>query len=375
MKFLKGILQFVIVLITIFIPSTVVVFAQDNTVTQKSEYLQGRVESVIEEGKISINDEEQEYQKLKILITKGSLKGQEIEYDNGVIASLNVIQYKAGDQVVILYSKDGNNQDYFQITDYLRLNPLLILTIVLFVLVLLIGSKKGFYSVVGMGISFLVIFLYILPKIKANADPVLVAIIGSLIMIPSTFYLSHGFNRKTTVAILGTIIALLVTVLLSFYAINFTHLTGLESEEAMFLGSGSYNLKGILLAGIIIGALGVLDDITISQSAIVYELYDLKPELKPYELFSRAMNIGKDHIAAAVNTLVLAYTGASLPLLLLFLTGTDTFGDIVNMEPIATEIVRTLVGSIGLILAVPLTTAIAAIVRDKKFFNKTSPHL
>jgi uncharacterized membrane protein len=212
-----------------------------------------------------------------------------------------------------------------------------------------------------MGVSFAVLFTFILPRILAGSNPVGSTIIGSLLIVPVTFVLSHGLNKKTGVAIVGTVIALTATGVLSNIFVNAVKLSGFASEEAGFLVSlkGMINMKGILLASIIIGALGVLDDITISQSAIVFELKEANRKMMFGELYRRAMNIGQDHISSIVNTLVLVYTGAALPLLLLFINNPHPFREIINYEIIADEAVRTLVGSIGLMLAVPITTFIA----------------
>jgi len=211
-------------------------------------------------------------------------------------------------------------------------------------------------------ITFVILFSFVLPQIQSGKNPVVIAILASIVIIPITFYLSHGFEQKTSIAILGTSIALVITGILSNIFVNLTYLTGTSSEESLFLqtsGGLQYNLKGLLLAGIIIGTLGVIDDITISQTAIVYQLYSLKNDMSFSQLFKKSIEIGKDHIASMINTLILVYTGASLPLLLLFMSSTRPFGEILSYEVVTTEIVRTLVGSIGLILAVPITTYLA----------------
>jgi uncharacterized membrane protein len=182
-------------------------------------------------------------------------------------------------------------------------------------------------------------------------------------MIPSTFYLSHGFNQKTTAAIIGTTISLFLAVGLSIIFIKLAHLSGTTSEESGFLLSlkpGFFNFKSILLSGIIIGVLGVIDDITISQSSVVAQLKIADPKNK--KIFFQAMAIGKDHISSMINTLVLVYAGASLPLLLLFIDNQLPLGQLISFEPIAEEIIRTLIGSIVLIVAVPITTFIATVL-------------
>jgi uncharacterized membrane protein len=190
-----------------------------------------------------------------------------------------------------------------------------------------------------------------------------------LLIIPATFYPSHGLNRKTSIAILSTICALLITGFLANFFLDFAKLSGLSSEEAGFLQTMNpevfTNMRGLLLAGIIIGVLGVLDDVTVSQASIVWQLKIANPQFTKVELYKRAMEVGRDHISSMVNTLVLVYAGASLPLLLLFNDAAKPFAEIINYEILADEIVRTLVGSIGLILVVPISTFLAAIFVGK----------
>src|SRR3990167_3548556 len=202
-----------------------------------------------------------------------------------------------------------------------------------------------------MGLSFFVIFTFVLPQILSGKDPIFIAITASLFIIPISFYLSHGLNRKTTAAVIGTIIALVVTGILANVFVDAARLTGFASEEAAFLQQAKpdlINIRGLLLAGIIIGVLGVLDDITVSQSAIVFQLKEANPRIRFDELYMRAMDVGQDHISSMVNTLILVYTGAALPLLLLFIDNPHPFSEVINYEIIADEVVRTLVGSIGL---------------------------
>lgn len=335
------------------------VFAQNSPPTQES--LEASIEKILEE--------KQPYQKIELLVTKGSLKDKKIIVENGDLPVANLQKYKLGDKVVVSYSKDFKGNDMFYISDFVRRDSLIWLFIIFIILTIYIAKCRGLMSLIGMAISFLIIFFYILPNISAGLDPIQIAITGSLFIIPITFYFSHGLNKKTTVAIVGTIIALIITGILASIFVNFAKLTGFASEEASFLEvakPGAINMKGLLLAGIIIGVLGVLDDITISQSAIVFQLKEINNKLKFSELYSRAMNIGQDHISSMVNTLILVYTGAALPLLILFINNPRPFSEVINYEMIADEIVRTLVGSIGLILSVPITTFIASMIASKK---------
>jgi uncharacterized membrane protein len=375
-KYLLGLLLLLVLLFCLFSGSPVLAQreTEENQNTPAAEYkeesLEGKVIQILDEKKIITNSNEspQLYQKLKIAVTKGSLKDNEINIESGNIPSVNIPKYKIGDKVIISYSKDLEGNDVFYITDFIRRESLTLLFLIFAVLTVIIAKWRGLLSLAGMGISFLVIFFLILPRILSGGDPVETAILGSLIIIPITFFLSHGFNKKTGVAIAGTVIALLITGILAGVFVEAVKLTGFASEEAGFLqtAKGSLiNIKGLLLAGIIVGVLGVLDDITISQSAIVFQLKDANRKLKFGELYKRAMNVGQDHISSMVNTLILVYTGASLPLFLLFIDNPHPFSEIINYEIVAEEVVRMLVGSIGLILAVPVTTLIAVLVSEE----------
>ena len=300
-------------------------------------------------------------------MTRGSLVGETVAVEvGGDVVRVGEAEYAVGDELVLSHSMDFEGNDVFYITDFVRRAPLQWLFLIFVVSVAAVGRWRGLSALLGMGLSFLVIFKFILPQIMAGRDPVLIAILGSLLIVPLTFYLSHGLGRKTTVAVVGTLVSLVFTGLLAKYFIGAARLTGFASEEAGFLQvikPGIVNIRGLVLAGIIIGVLGVLDDITVAQAAVVEQLRQSSPLLGSKELFFRAMRVGQDHIASMVNTLVLVYAGASLPLLLLFVDTRQPFSELVNYEMIAEEIIRTLVGSIGLVLAVPLTTFLASFSR------------
>jgi uncharacterized membrane protein len=345
--------------------------AQEGTLDEQpfEETLEGIIVEVLEEKEVGVGDERHLYQRLKVSITKGSLKDQSIVVKNGEFEFANIPDYKKGDKLVISYTKDFEGNDLFYIADYVRRSALLGLFIIFIILAVLVGKVWGITSILGMGFSFLVIFKFILPQIINGANPVLIAIIGSVFIIPVTFYLSHGFNNKTHIAIAGTIVALIITGVLAVIFVEVSNLTGFASEEAGFLQfekQGLINMKGLLLAGIIVGTLGILDDVTVSQSAIVFQLKEANKQLKFSRLYNQAMKVGHDHISSMVNTLVLVYTGAAMPLLLLFVNNPRPFSELINYEIIADEIVRTLVGSIGLVLAVPITTFLAAYYFSKE---------
>lgn len=274
----------------------------------------------------------------------------------------NPVFYQVGDRVLITPTVNAAGQNIYQITDFIRTDSLLVLALIFVGLTIFIARLKGITSVLSLIFSFLLILHFILPKIIAGSNPIIIALLTSLIIIPVTFYLSHGFNKKTSAAVISSWITLVITGIMTVIFTSWGHLTGYSSEEANTLAvffQGALDMKGLLLAGFIIGTLGILDDITISQSAIVEELAQ-DNHLSFQKLYAKAMNVGRDHISSNVNTLILVYAGVSLPLLLIFFDNSHPFIEIINYEFIAEEIIRTLVGSIGLVLAVPISTFIAA---------------
>ena len=252
--------------------------------------------------------------------------------------------------------------------DFVRTTPILWLTGVFSVAIILISRWKGFRALLSMAFSLYIIIGYIIPHILVGEDPLLVSIIGSAILLGVTLYLTYGWNLKTHASVLSMILVLLLTGALSALFVVFTKLNGTGDENVMFLMQlmeTPINLRGLLLGGMIIGALGVLDDLVTTQSSAVFELHHANPTFGFRDLYNSAMRIGQDHVAATVNTLVLAYAGASLPMLLMFSLAHGDYGYLVNFSFIAEEVVRTLVGSLGLIAAVPLTTAIAILFAQR----------
>ncbi len=266
--------------------------------------------------------------------------------------------------VTITVPSDTKSETITYVSDFYRLPQLGLFAVLFFALVLVLGRKRGLTSMIGLFASIVIIFGYILPLIISGYSPLLVATTGSVMIIASSMFFAHGFNKSTTLAVLSTTITLAIATVLATIAVSLSFLFGTGTEEAMFvqLTPGlSLDIQGLLLAGIIIGALGVLDDITTAQTAAVHEIHDTKPDISRRELFMRVMRIGREHIASLVNTLVLAYVGASFPLFLLLYTNTfQPLWSIINSQQIAEEIVRTLVGSTALLLAVPISSVIAA---------------
>ena len=328
----------------------------------KEVRMEAVITKVIAEKNAKANGKTQINQKIELSVIKGELKNKKVVIETGEIAISSSVEYRVGDKV-FLVKTTNQGKDFFYIADFIRRESLYLLFAIFTGLTILIGRKRGLASLIGMIISFFIIFNLVLNQILIGQNPIVITILASLFIIPITFYLSHGINKKTTAAVIGTVLALILTSILAGVFVELTRLTGFASEEAVFIQSQRpdiINVKGLLYAGIIIGLLGILDDVTIGQAAIVYQLKKTSSKLTPRKLFSKAMDVGRDHIASMVNTLVLVYTGAAMPLLLLFINNPRPFTDIINNEIVAEEIVRTLVASIGLILAVPITTFIAS---------------
>lgn len=266
-----------------------------------------------------------------------------------------------GDSIRLTAAEGAGGTTTYTFADFERRTPLLLLAIAFAALVIVFGRLRGALSLLGLALSLALIVLFIAPAILDGKPPLAVALVGSLAVMLATISLAHGLGAKSVAAMLGTSLSLVLVVLLALAFTELSHLTGLASEEATLLNLNvaEISFDGLLVAGMVVGALGVLDDVTVSQASTVIALRAANPELGFGELFGHATRVGRDHVSATVNTLVLAYVGASLPVLLLFSAGGIGFSSVLNTELVATEVVAMLVGSIGLIAAVPLTTALA----------------
>ncbi|WP_310713292.1 YibE/F family protein [Streptomyces lydicus] len=272
--------------------------------------------------------------------------------------------YTTGQDVVVAYSPKAPKELQYSVSDVDRSLPMWILAAIFALAVVIVGRLRGVLALVALAASFVVLTLFILPAILQGSDPLVVAVVGGSAIMLIALYMCHGLTARTSVAVLGTLASLVLIALLGSVFINWALLTG-NTDDTTGLVHGLYpdiEIRGLLLAGIIIGSLGVLDDVTVTQTAAVWELKEADPSAGWRKLYSAAMRIGRDHIASVVNTLVLAYAGAALPLLLLFSIAQSSVGTVATSEVVAEEIVRTLVGSIGLVASVPLTTLLAALV-------------
>lgn len=265
----------------------------------------------------------------------------------------------AGDKVIVGY--EPSNDVYFY-SDRDRRGSLWILTALFALAVIGLGRLRGIAALAALGATVVVMLQFIVPAVLAGRSPLAVAVFGSAAIAFIVLYVSTGLNVMTTVALLGTLAALALTAVLGWLFFKLASFTGGVSEESTYLrlATEAVDVRGLLLGGVVIGALGALDDMTVTQASAVWELRRANADLGRAELYRRALRIGRDHVGSTVNTLLLAYAGASMPLLLLFVLSSQSLGTVANSEIVALEIVRTLVGSIGLVAAVPITTALAA---------------
>jgi uncharacterized membrane protein len=280
-----------------------------------------------------------------------------------LLRSPGVPELEPGDQVMLALDPQAEDEAFrYRLVDRRRTWPLVSLALLFAAAVVVLGRLRGLAALAGLAASLAVLLWFVLPAVLTGRSPFLVALVGAATIAFLALYLSHGPTVMTTVALLGTLGALALTAVLASVFVGFAELTGFATEEATVVrvGTGTIDLAGILLGGVVIGALGAIDDMTVTQASAVWELRATNPSLSRGSLVRSGMRIGRDHVASTVNTLALAYAGASMPILLLLILSRQSPGTILNGEVIATEIVRALVGSIGLVAAVPLTTWLAA---------------
>ncbi len=324
-----------------------------------------RVVSVGEESVVGVPGTETsaKTQEITVEVLSGEEKGKQVTFKN------DFTQLSVGDTFFLRHEVSASEgREYYAVADPYRLHVLIGLLVIFVVLTVLVGGKQGIRGLLSLAGSLLLIMYVLLPGITAGHSPMLVAIGTASLIIIAGSYVTHGVNRTTTAAVLGLILTVVGTGVDAGFTVALAHRSGYASEEETYVHfqfNGTIDLVGLLLGGILIGLLGVLYDSAIGQAVAVEELMRAGKHLSPREVFSRAMRIGREHIGALVNTLAIAYVGAALPLLLLLEKASASFAYLVNAEVLATEIVRILIGSIGLIMAVPVTTLIAVLILSK----------
>lgn len=345
--------------------------ADSGSVTMPPSYYKGEVIDVFEE--IPENDFGLFEQTLHIKVLDGGDAGKEILATHEVNPQqAETKKLEKGDRV-ILTTFPGEDPPTYYINEVYRLGALWWLLGIFFLIAIVIARRQALQSMLGLVLSFGVIVWFILPRILAGNSPVLISLLGAAAIMSVSLYLAHGIRSRTTIAFLCSIATAAIGIALAALAVSMTSLFGMGSEEAFYLqfsGDTVINLRGLLLGGIIIGMLGVLDDVTTTQAAAVEEIHKANPSLSTKELYTRGSSVGREHITSLINTLVLAYTGAALPLLLLFHIYETPLWVTLNSEIVMEEVVRMIAGSLALILAVPITTYVAA----EWYGRKTTPH-
>lgn len=348
---------FRLVTITILLFSfSLPVLAEDLVNEKQNVTLRAEVINLISERAEKIVDTEFIIQTIEVRIINGPQKGEIVQIIN------DYQKVREGNKVFVNHSEDTEGSDVYNITNIDRRGSLALLTLLFILAVIIFGKWQGVRSLLALIGSFFAIIFILIPGILNGWNPLLASFLVAGLILFAAIFFTHGFNRESAVAYSGTMIAVLLSGIFAVFAVYITSLSGFSSEETTYLNfntEGTLNFTALLLGAFIIGFLGVLDDIAITQSAVVTELFDSNPKITRKEVYKRAMRVGREHVGALVNTLVLAYTGVSLPLLLYISLSPNSLGMIVSQEMFATEIVRIIVGSIGLILTVPIVTLLA----------------
>ncbi len=347
-------------------------YEQNEEFNLSEAYAKGRVLEVVEEKMDQEISEGilENYQRLLVEITSGDYKGKKVEIENSFINSPGYeIHVKEGDRVLlsVLHDEIGYQKAY--VIDFVRDIYIYLLIGLFLILMLAIGRKKGLKGILSLGVTFLVIYKIMIPQIFAGKSPVIVAVFSSILIALLTFSIVSGFTKKSVSAFLGTAAGLIFSALLAIIISNMANLTGLSTEESKMLffvpEFANFNMRGILLAGIILGALGAVMDVCMSIASSTEEIASAGEKMSFPQLFKAGMNVGNDIMGTMTNTLVLAYTGASLPLLLLLMAYDLPFLQLINFEMLADEIIRALIGTIALIATIPITAVIsAALLKD-----------
>ena len=296
-------------------------------------------------------------QTVRILVLEGLRKGEEAVFEN------DLMRLEPGDSIYVNRIETIEGTEYFFLKDADRRMPLIALAALFVAALLFFSGMQGFRALMSLALTITLIFAVLVPLLLSGASPVLVSILIAGPILASALFLTHGINARSLIAFFGTFAAVIVTGLLAFVWVDISRLTGLSDDAAIYLNfstKGSLDFGGLLLGSIIIGILGVLDDVAITQASVVRELKRANPNLPMIELYRRGIRVGRDHVGSLVNTLALAYIGVALPLVLLLTSAGSDLTLSLNQEVVAAELIRIFLGSIGLILAVPFTTLTAA---------------
>lgn len=365
MKFLQIIKKYstqLVLFVLLLIPLQL--SAQEAVINHQQGNFKGRVERIIGTKSESFPNSDAQFivQDVAVRIISGDHKGELVEVTN------DFSPMEVGDTFWGQWVVTSAGDMIFVVSDFERTGPLLLLLLLFAIAVVALGKIQGLRSLGSLGLSLLAIIYILIPLLLKGFSPIPVTIFVGALVLFCAIFITHGFNRISAIAFGGTITVVAITSIFASFVTRLTHMTGFSSHESVYLNfntGGELDFVGIFLASIIIGMLGVLDDISITQVAVVRELYAVAKDISRKELFTRALRVGKEHVSALVNTLVLAYVGVALPTILFFATASSSVGQILNSEAFAAEIVRTVLGSLGLIMTVPLTTWLAVVFLHK----------
>ncbi|CAN5355630.1 hypothetical protein BH10PAT1_BH10PAT1_5300 [soil metagenome] len=353
---MNKILKIIFIFVSLFVVFSV------KPIYAKDEFEKAEVISIDKAGITDTYGTKIRFQDLTLKIISGSDIDKVIHLQNGGSTFITEQQLVKVHDVLVLNKVD----DSFVITDKYRLDYLPYLFIGFVALLILVAGRKAIGSIIGLILSLTVIIGFIVPQIITGSNPLFITVIGSVVILFFSTYLAHGISKQTTIALISTFIALIIAISFSFAMVNFAKLAGIGDDEAVSLLNASstslINLQGLLLSGIVIGTLGALNDITTTQSATIFELKETNKNLKFNELIKKGSRVGREHIVSLVNTLVLAYAGSSLAIFIYFVfnPSKQPLWVLLNNEVIVDEIVRTIAGTCGLILAIPICTYIAS---------------
>ncbi|MBI4458047.1 YibE/F family protein [Candidatus Uhrbacteria bacterium] len=337
-------------------------------------FVRAKVTQIVNESERDAGGVKVQTQELRGRLLEGDDGGREVDIENSDDSGA-FRRAEVGETLVLAVVSEDPGVRYY-VADHYRMPAMLAVLGFFFLLAVALGRRRGFASFVGLMLSILILATVVMPQIAAGYDPLMTAIAGSMLIIALSMFMSHGPGKRTTVAVAATVMSLIASGVLATAFVRMARLFGAGSDAAFYLQYSpisNIDLRGLLLAGIIISTLGVLDDVTTAQVAAVEEIHNADPTLSHRELYKRGLSVGREHIASLVNTLALVYAGASLPLFLVFHNNqTQPLWVMLNGEPIAEEFIRTMVGSCGLILAVPISTWMAAVAYSKKSAERSS---
>lgn len=329
----------------------------------------GRVTSVLETGTLtSPRAPDQPFQKLAVQLDEGLYRGEVVTVEwrgRGVLDENGLLS--VGDRVLLTETREDTRRTY-AIQEIVRLPALVPFAVLLVVALLIVGRFQGLASIAGLAASAAVLLQIVVPALRRGADPLVAALAGSAVVLALSVFVVHGVNRKSVAALLGTLTGLVVVSVLATLAVAMTHITGLASEEAVFVLIGApirIDPARLVLAGLIVGSLGALVDMSVGQASTVFELARVDPGLGGRRLYASALNVGRDHIGSLVNTLAFAYIGGAFPLIMFLSLGFAPLSTALNSEEITGSILQTLVASCGLVLCVPATTAFAVLLAGR----------